>query len=238
MKREFLVENSKKITKYLQKNSLTCKLYKYKDKDSYLYEFEDYTFILEEYKKFSKLVFIGDTDMVLDEIVNKFKEITDDKRYSKKYLKLFGDPKSSEFDEKKVFKKCDEAGLSRLDLHFRDGMSSSKVFKVILYRLNQIFILEYEKYLKKKLEYDRLKESHEKLLCAIKLSKKVFDKKIVKCIKADFEDLYMLLNHHETFDRYVLNFQIFIEEKSFYEVDNSNEPIYFFDKKDSLLALI
>ncbi len=59
MKREFLVENYKKLSKYLQKNSLTCKLYKYKDKNSYMYEFNNYSYVLEEYKSFKKLILIS-----------------------------------------------------------------------------------------------------------------------------------------------------------------------------------
>lgn len=238
MKREFLVENYKKTNKYLQKNSLSCKLYRYKDKNSYMYEFTDFTYVLEEYKKFKKLVLISKEDIVLDEVIASLEEITDDKRYSKKYLKLFGNPKNYEFDEKKIFEKCDSAGLTRLDLHFKDGMSSAKVFRVVLYRLNQIFILEYEQYLKKEIEYEVLEESHKSLVKALKYSKKIFDQQIIKQIKKDFEDLYMLLNHQDTFERYVLNFQMFIYEDSFYSIKESDKPIYFFKKQKQLLGLI
>lgn len=238
MKREFLVENHKDLNKYLQKNSLTCKLYRYKNKNSYMYEFKDYTYVLEKYKKFKKLVLIIEEEVLLDETILRLEEITDDKRYSKEYLTLFGNPKSYEFDEKQVFEKCDGAGLSRLDLHFKMGMNSSSVFRVILYRLNQIFTLEYAKYLKKTTEYENLENCHIKLLKALKLSKNFFDNEIIKRIKNDFEDLYMLLNHQDTFERYVLNFQMFIHEKSFYNSDNADKPIYFFDKKEKLFKLI
>ena len=238
MKREFLVENQKDLNRYLQKNSLTCKLYRYKDKNSYMYEFSDRSYVLEEYKSFQKLILISKKDVVLDTTIKQLQEITDDDRYSKEYLELFGNPKSYEFDEKKVFEKCDSAALSRLDLHFKMGMSSAKVFRVVLYRLNQIFTLEYAKYLKKEMEYEDLQISHKKLLKALKLSKKVFDKEILKSIRADFEDLYMLLNHQDTFERYVLNFQMFIYEKSFYNTNKADNPIHFFDNKDKLLKLI
>ena len=238
MKREFLVENHKDLNKYLQKNSLTCKLYRYNNKNSYMYEFKDCSYVLEEYKKFKKLVVISDKDVLLDETILLLKEITEDKRYSKEYLALFGNPKSYEFDEKQVFEKCDSAGLTRLDLHFKMGMSSSSVFRVILYRLNQIFTLEYAHYLKKTTEYENLENCHSKLLKALKLSKNFFDKEVIKSIKNDFEDLYMLLNHQDTFERYVLNFQMFIHEKSFYNSDNADKPIYFSDKKEKLFKLI
>ena len=236
MKREFLVENQKNLNSYLQKNSLTCKLYKYKDKNSYMYEFDDFSYVLEEHKSFKKLVLISEKDVALDEVVSNLQEITDDIRYSKEYLKLFGNPKSYDFDEKKIFEKCDNAGLSRLDLHFKDGMSSAKVFRVVLYRLNQIFTLQYA--MKKEIEYAKLEKSHKKLLKALKLSKNIFDKETISKIITDFEDLYMLLNHQETFEKYVLNFQMFINEKSFYDTKEGENPIGFFDKKDKLLKLI
>jgi len=237
MKREFLVENND-VQDYLQKSSLTCKLYKYKDKNSYMYEFDGFSYVLEEYKSFKKLVLISEESVVLDETVEKLNEITDDKRYSKEYLNLFGDPKSNEFDEKRVFEKCDNAGLFRLDLHFKDGMSSSKVFRIILYRLNQIFTLEYEKYIKKEIDYEVLETSHQKLLKALKFSKKFFYTETIEQLKGDCEDLYMLLNHQDTFERYVLNFQMFIHEKSFYNTNDAEKPIHFFDKKEKLFKLI
>ena len=49
IKREFLANN--KIKNYLQKNSLYSKLYKYKDKNSYMYKLDNFDVILEEYKK-------------------------------------------------------------------------------------------------------------------------------------------------------------------------------------------
>jgi len=234
MKREFLVENQD-VQDYLQKNSLTCKLYKYKDKNSYMYEFSNCSYVLEEYKNFKKLVLVSKDDVSLDEVIKNLHEITEDKRYSKEYLKRFGNPKSYDFDEKRVFQKCDDAGLSRLDLHFKDGMSSAKVFRVILYRLNQVFTLEYA--MKKEIEYEKLEKTHKKLLKALKLSKSIFEKEIVEKIIDDFEDLYMLLNHQETFERYVINFQMFIHEKSFYNTKEADNPIGFFEKKDKIFKL-
>jgi len=235
MKREFLVENQN-IQDYLQKNSLTCKLYRYKDKNSYMYEFSNFSYVLEEYKDFKKLVLVSKEDIPLDEEIKNLREITEDKRYSKEYLELFGNPKNYDFDEKKIFEKCDSAGLSRLDLHFKDAMSNAKVFRVVLYRLNQIFTLQYA--MKKEIEYEKLEQSHKKLLKALKLSKKVFDEEIISKIIADFEDLYMLLNHQETFEKYVLNFQMFIHEKSFYNTKEAYNPIGFFEKKEKLMKLL
>ncbi len=235
MKREFLVENQSNLNIYLQQNSLSCKLYRYKDKNSYVYKFEDYALVLEEYKDFSKLVFISKKNINLENPIKSLKEITEDKRYSKEYLDIFGSPKSYEFDENKVFEKCDNAGLSKLALHFKMGMSSAKVFRVVLYRLNQVFTLQYA--MKKDLDYTKLESTHKKLLKVLKLSKNVFDKEIISKIIDDFEDLYMLLNHQDTYERFVLNFQMFIHEKSFYNLVDAHSPIGFYEKKDKLFKL-
>jgi len=235
MKREFLVENQSNLNIYLQKNSLSCKLYRYKDKNSYVYKFEDYVLVLEEYKDFCKLVLISKEDISLEDPIKSLKEITEDKRYSKEYIEIFGSPKSYEFDENKVFEKCDNTGLLKLALHFKMGMSSAKVFRVILYRLNQVFTLQYA--MKKDLDYAKLESTHKKLLKVLKLSKNVFDKEIISKIIDDFEDLYMLLNHQDTYERFVLNFQMFIHEKSFYNLADADDPIGLYEKKDKLLKL-
>ncbi len=238
IKKEFLVTDFSGISRYLHKNSTSCTLYKYKDKNSYKYDFDEYTFVLEEYKTFNKLILISRDEVVLDEKILNLQEVSDDRRYSKEYIKLFGNPKDYEFDEKKVFQRCDEVGLSKLNLHFKMGMECSKVFRVILYRLNQLFLLEYAQYMKKKISYDELENRHKQLLEGVKLSKKVFYKNIIKKILEDLEDIYMLLNDQETFDRYVLNFQMFIHEKNFYNKKDVDEPIYFFEKKEELLGLL
>ena len=237
IKKEFLL-TGKEAHVYLQNKSLSCTLYKYQDKNSYMYKFENFSYILEEYKSFKKLVFLSSKEVSLNPAISKLREITDDKKYSKNFLKLFGEPKSYEFDEKDIFDRCDTIGLSRLDLHFKDGMSSAQVFRVILYRLNQVFILEYDRYMKKEIEYKLLERVHMKLLKALKYSKIFFDRKIRKQIKDDIDDLYMLLNHKKTFQRYVLNFQVFIYEKSFYNSLKANKPIYFFEKKEKLFELL
>lgn len=240
MKREFLVENIKDIKTYLQENSLTCKLYKYEDKKSYMYEFVDCTYILEEYKSLCKLVLIGKKKLSINKIIKKLKDITNDKRYSRKYLTLFGNPKKYTFDVESVFSKCDSIGLAKMDLHFLGGMDSIKVFRVLLYRLNQLFLLQYEKFLNNNLEYEVLKNAHVKLKNTLKCSSGVFDKRIIKSIIKDLNDLYIILNHQDKIDRYKMNFQYFIEdESSFYEKNTNQKPIYFVVKKkiDNMLFL-
>ena len=218
MKRIFLVNNIKDIQTYLTENSLTCKLYKYKEKNSYAYEFFEYTCVLEEYKKsldgLVLLVVISNKEISLDEKIQNLLEVTDDAKYSKEYLTLFGNPKNYEFDIEKVFERCDSIGLDKMDLNFEMGMSVSKVFRVILYRLSQFY---FENPTKTK-----------KLKKAYKLAKRVFDKSAI-------ENLEDSLDEPEI---YALNFKAFIEENNFFETELSKKPVYFFEKKEKLFALV
>jgi hypothetical protein len=218
MKRVFLVDKTEEINTYLTKNSLTCKLYKYTEKNSYMYEFSDFTCVYEEYKKPNKglyiLVVIFEKEIDLDEKIASLQEITDDESYSKESIKLFGNPKNYEFDVKKVFAKCDSVGLEKMDLHFEMGMSVSKVFKVVLYRLSQFYFADTTK--------------TKKLKKAYKLAKKVFDVSVI-------ENLVDSLDEPEI---YALNFKAFIEEESFFETDVSKQAVYFFEKKEKLFKLV
>jgi len=218
MKRVFLVDKTQDINTYLTKNSLTCKLYKYSEKNSYMYEFSDFTCVYEEYKKPNQglhiLVVIFEKEIALDEKIKNLQDITADERYSKESLKLFGNPKNYEFDVKKVFAKCDSIGLEKMDLHFEMGMSVSKVFKVILYRLSQFYFADTTK--------------TKKLKKAYKLAKKVFDASVI-------ENLVDSLSEPEI---YTLNFKAFIEEEVFFETDLSKQAVYFFEKKQKLFDLV
>jgi hypothetical protein len=218
MKRIFLVTKLKDIRTYLAENSLTCILYKYKDKNSYAYEFLGYSCVLEEYKKPNKglniLVVISDKELILNEKIENLQEITDDERYSKEYLSLFGNPKNYEFDIEKVFEKCNNVGLDQMDLNFEMGMSLSKVFRVILYRLSQFYFADTTK--------------AKKLQKAYKLARDVFDKNVID----------NLIDSMEIPEIYALNFKAFIKEESFFETDLSKKPVYFFDKKEKLFNLV
>ena len=214
MKREFLVENTKALNKYLQKNSLSRKVYKYKGKNSYIYEFIGFSYIFEEYKSLKKIILISNKDIKLHKSIKPLKEVTGDIRYSTKYLTLFGNPKKYEFDIKKVFKKCDSVGLNKMDLKFEMGMSLSKVFRVILYRLSQFYFAN-------PTETKKLKKAY-------KLAKKVFDKSVV-------ENLEDSLSLPEIYD---LNFKAFIQEENFFETNLSGQAVYFFEEKEKLFELV
>jgi hypothetical protein len=237
IKREFLANDE--IIKYLNKNSLYKKLYKYKNKNSYMYKFDNFEAILEEYKppfEWLKKVVVVSGDEIKDKNILALEEISKDKRYKKEFLKAFGNPKHYEFDIKKVFKRLDKVGLDKITLNLHEAMMTHMAFKIALYRYHQIFLLSYHKYLIQKIKYNKLQKSHKKFLKILKLSKKVFDKQIIKTLVNDFKDFSFLLDDKKVFDRFELNFQTFIDEDSFYV--KSEIPLYYFKKKEKFLKFI
>lgn len=236
IKREFLAD--KQIKEYLQKNSLYSKLYKYKEKNSYMYKFGNFDVIVEEYKKpldwFKKVVVLSKKE-IDDEKILALEEVTDDKRYKKEFLNLFGNPKKYEFDVEKVFTRLDSIKSEKISLNLSEAMWSDVVFRVVLYRLNQLFLLSYKKYLTGDIKYKKLQKLHKKLLKYLKLSKKIFEKDIVEKLIKDCEDFSKLLDCKESFDKFELNFQTFIHEDEFFVAKKI--PLYYFSKKDKLLKL-
>lgn len=234
--RKFLVGVCEPVKTHLQSGSKAVKVFEYVAKTSFFYDFQDRIYVLEEYKKpllgLNILVLISQKDAQLDEKLEKLQDITADVRYTKEYLKFFGNPLNYDFEVNEVFQKCDNAGLSRLDLHFLAGMNKFNVFRVLLYRLNQIFTLRYAECEKDNSTFDLLQDSHQRLKNILKLSKGVFDKKIVNVLTKDMSDLYLLLNHHDKMERYLLNFMLFIkEDSSFFELKKDETILYFFIKK-------
>jgi hypothetical protein len=63
-------------------------------------------------------------------------DVTQDKRYKKRYLELFGFPHTYDFDVSTVFERLDmlEKKGGALALSFHGGMSTQKVLKVLLYQ--------------------------------------------------------------------------------------------------------
>lgn len=234
--KKFLVQECAPIVEYLQQNAHSTKIFKYRDKVATLYDFKDKIYILQKYKKpldgLKILVFVAEKKATLDANFSALLDITSDKRYSKKYLTLFGNPSRYDFTVDDVFKKCDSIGLARLDLHFLPGMSRIKVFRTLLYRLHQIFLERYNIFVAENRDFQALQDSHQKLYNILSISKQIFDKKTIKLLVRDMKDLYLILNHADKMQRYCLNFKIFIaENSSFYDAGDANEPIYFFVKK-------
>jgi hypothetical protein len=237
IKREFLANN--KIKNYLQKNSLYSKLYKYKDKNSYMYKLDNFDVILEEYKKpldWLKKVIVLSKEEITDKNLLLLKEITKDKRYKKEFLNLFGNPKNYEFDIKLVFERLHSIGGNKISLNLNEAMWSDLVFRVVLYRLYQLFLLSYKNYFIQKIKYKKIQKHHKTLLKCLKLSKKIFEKNIVEKLIKDGEDFSKLLDDKNAFERFTINLQTFIYEGDFFVAKKI--PLYYLPQKKKLLKLL
>lgn len=233
VKRLFLVTDVEKLASTLETSATSADFYSYKKKDSHLYVIDDVSYVLEIYKKalqgLAILVVIADNQFSIFQEIDELQEITKNEKYSKEYLEVFGNPAKYDFSLHDVFKKCDSIGLNRMDLHFRKGMSSVKVFQVLLYRLNQIFILHFQGYNKAQIDFDTLESSLESLRRVFNLSKGIFHKKIYKKIVSYLDSLYLLLNEQDRMDHYKVNFESFIyDEANFYAAKKADTYIYLF----------
>ncbi len=234
LKNKLLVTDIDSIKTLLEKESVSSELYHHSMKDSTVYNFEHDAYVLEEYKKnlagLNILVFLSTQESAkLKEEFSSFVDVKEELSYSKEYLKLFGNPKRYEFELNDVFKKCDSVGLTRMDLHFQGGMSSEKVFRVLLYRLNQIFSIYFQEYLEYQKDYELLLNSLKKLQMALHIAKALFSKRVIKTLLKDLQDMYMLINHFDKFEMYLFNFEAFIQDtENFYTHKKSHKPIYFF----------
>jgi hypothetical protein len=232
--RKLLVEEVESLKQFLLSEALSSEKYPSKLKDSTAFQFDEEVYVLEEYKKELKglniLVFLSSKDEPkVFESLEKFCDITKEVRYTKEYLKLFGNPSKYDFELEDVYKRCDSVGSSRMDLHFQGGMQSAKVLKVLLYRLNQLFKLSFEEYTQTQHEYEELMKTLENLKYAFHLAKGLFNKKILKAFLQELEDIYKLINHTDKIQRYFINFEAFIKENTgFYETKKADEAIYFF----------
>ncbi len=235
-KREFLADEE--IKRYLEENSTTKQVFNYSAKNSIVYDLKNHEAILEEYKKplkwFKKLVVVSATK-IEDKNILSLEEITDDVRYKEKFLKLFGDPKKYEFDPKEVFKRLKSIKDGKVSLNLSEAMWTDLVFRVLLFRLKQIFMMEIEEYLNFHIKYKRLEKHHKKLLKCIKLSKSVFDDEIVEKIIKSAEDFSNLLDSDEDLERFFMDLDQLIFEDNFYL--KKRIPLYYFKKKDKLLKL-
>jgi hypothetical protein len=219
MKKKYLVDDVDVVKKVLDENFGVPDFYPHKRKDTYVYKTEDAIYALEIYAKNLQGLFllflISDKEVTPIDELAFLKEVSDDVRYEKKYLKDFGNPLNYEFDVAEVFQKCDSVGLKRLDLHFTKGMSSISVFRVLLYRLNQLLRL--------KSEYD---ESLARDIANLyEISIKIFNKKAVKTLLKNLKNM-------QRKEEYFLDFDAFIrDETGFYRGKKADEVIYYFVRK-------
>lgn len=239
MKKKFLVENLEAVEKFLNSKFEKYDFYPAKKKDSYVYTLDDETsYVLEIYNKNLKglnlLFLLSKEEVSIFEALKNLPDISEDKRYSKKYLKEFGNPKEFDFSLQEVFSKCESVGIARMDLNFKRAMNDVKVLKVLLYRLNQLLKLHLEQTNDKSI----LEELLGDIIAIYTLAKGVFEKRFLKKMLNSLINKEYFLQEKEIQARYFLNFEAFIyDESGFYEAKKSNEAIYYCLKKTIYEAL-
>lgn len=168
-------------------------------------------------------------------------DVSCDKRYKKRYLELFGFPQEYDFDVNTVFERLDrlERSAGTLTLSFHGGMSTQKVFKVLIYQA--LIALQYattDLLAKEASALKRMQKSFEKITELLALCAYVFDKetmertyerlKILSHIvyEEECETIIALVQTHNY--RWVLLdlSYILFEESAFYAT--SDMPILFF----------
>lgn len=169
-------------------------------------------------------------------------DVSEDKRYKRRYLELFGLPQRYDFALDEVFERLDTLGHRMLELSFHGGMSTQKVLKVLLY---QAFIgLEYAT--KNFLEslpntFVEFQKSIQHALAIIKLLEHVFDASTVMRMYERWEILdnivheeeiqtikALIQTHHYRLLLLDMSYVLF-EESDFYATKDM--PILFFVRK-------
>ena len=125
-------------------------------------------------------------------------DVSDDKRYKRRYLELFGLPQSYDFDMDEVFNRLDKLEGHNFELSFHGGMSSQKVLKVLLYDAS--IGLEHA-------SQNLLKDTpnaREEMVCRVQalreilhVASHVFDTLILVGLKERFEVLEMIIKEEE-----------------------------------------
>jgi hypothetical protein len=232
MKKKFLVEDLESVEKLLNTKFGKYDFYPAKKKDSYVYTLDDeISYVLEIYNKNLKglnlLFVLSKEETNICEELKYLEEVSDDKRYSKKYLKEFGNPKEFDFSLEEVFKKCDSVGLARMDLNFQKAMSDVKVIKALLYRLNQLLKL----HLEQTKDRQKIESLLDDIVALYMLAKGIFDKKFLKNMMNFLLNKEYFIQEKEIRNRYFLNFEAFIYDMSgFYEEEKSQDVVYYFVK--------
>jgi len=168
-------------------------------------------------------------------------DVSCDKRYKKRYLELFGFPQQYDFDLNTVFERLDrlECSAGTLTLSFHGGMSTQKVFKVLIYQA--LIALQYattDLLANEASALKRMQKSFEKITELLALCAYVFDAetmartherlKILSQIvyEEEPETIIALVGTHNY--RWVLLdlSYILFEESSFYS--SRDMPILFF----------
>lgn len=169
------------------------------------------------------------------------KDVSEDKRYKKRYLELFGLPEQYDFELDDVFTRLDLLGSHAFDFSFHAGASTQKVLKVLLY--DGIAQLEraIQTLEQSKSHMSAITQAIHHVLQILHLCQYVFDRTIIRRMKERF-DVLLDIFHKEDLDticalvkteHYHLMFldlgYVLLEESFFFTTHDM--PILFFVRK-------
>lgn len=161
-------------------------------------------------------------------------DVSEDKRYKRRYLEFFGLPEGYDFELDATLSRLETLGTKPLEFSFHAGMSTQKVFKVLLYKN----VIELEAYKSDKKEF---LEKIEQCLALLRLFVYVYDAKILGQLHDRFEVLQSIVTTEdasvvdalvqtENYRLLLLDLgYVVLEEGDFYA--RKDMPILFFIRK-------
>lgn len=168
------------------------------------------------------------------------KEVSEDKRYKKRFLLLFGIPERYDFSIEEVFKRCDALKMPPFEFALLGGMSSQKVLRVLLYQ--QMRYLEEAVALL--LEDDakapkRLSLYARECIALLELGRSLFDASLCEGFMEKLslftcKEWIVLLRFVQTkaYETFKMDMDFFLREQSgFYLLEKSEMPLFFLLKK-------
>ena len=231
-KKKYLIEHPHEVLGYLQSTSTPYK----KNIDQ---------FYCDTYATFGVLGVRYDDEATLavlneDAALHILRDVTNDRRYKNRFVKLFGFPEEYDFDEQTVFTKCDRLADVSIDFTFMGGMSAQKVFKVLLY--HETLRLKHAVQALLEDEGDALRKTYRQLkriAMLLKISRFLFDTAMIDRLQNALgvltcKERTALLDRMQSsaYQAFLWDIQTLLTEKSdFFLQKKGNQPLLFFIKK-------
>lgn len=232
LKKKFLIEHPYEVLGYLQSTSTPYK----KNIDQ---------FYCDKYATFGVLGVRYDDEATLralseDAALHLLREVTNDRRYKNRWVKLFGFPEEYDFDEQTVFAKCDKLVDVSMDFSLMGGMSAQKVFKVLLYHETLRLKSAVQALLDD--EGDALKKTYrhlKRIAMFLKIARFLFDTAMIDRLQnvvgiLTCKERTVLLDRMQStaYQAFLWDIQTILTEKSdFFLQKKGNQPLLFFIKK-------
>ena len=168
-------------------------------------------------------------------------DVSLDERYKNRCLKLFGLPSSYDFDLYGVYAKCLKIGVKPFEINFMRGMSSQKVFRILLFR--ELQFLEYQTLLlldSKSEASKKVAKITKNIISLLDAVSSLFDEVMLSSLSVGFSPLLggdkleqLEYLQSDVYQRVLLDMRCFLyEESGFYLLENSEMPLYLFLKKE------